>query len=218
MPNEPTSAGVLGAPEDDPPARSRHPEAACPRSDHGSPSPPAARGCPGHAHDARVAFVDETWRAVHAWLWWLTGSGDSAADLTQETFAEYWRSVERVDVREPRAWLFRIARNRYRLWRRAVRRTDRLRGRVGQDDVVDVRPGDAAMDAELAAMLGAAVADLPGPYREALMLRVWSDLPHRALARVLGIPVALARWRVHRAIVLLRERVGADPDSQGESR
>src|SRR5262245_49333604 len=64
------------------------------------------------------AFVDVHYERLFAWLCWLTGRRDWAADLTQESFAEFWESLARKPIREPVAWLFRIARNR---WRKACR-------------------------------------------------------------------------------------------------
>lgn len=152
-------------------------------------------------------FVDANYQRVYAWFCWLTGRREAAADLTQETFAAFWSSLSRVRVREPRVWLYRIARNQWRKWCRAA-------ARPAEGDLLAAAPaGDepdphaGLVEAELAASVRKLVLQLPPHYRETVVLRYWSDLSHKQIAGVLGIPGPLARWRIHQACKLLRERI-----------
>jgi RNA polymerase sigma-70 factor (ECF subfamily) len=156
---------------------------------------------------ADEAFVRAHYRGVFRLLMWLTRSPETAADLTQETFAAFWQSRSAhtfADDRAARAWLYGIARNR---WRKRCRDAgppvECLDEAVG---TLDAAPGpDACFLQKLEwERVSAAVADLPTDYREALVLRVWGELSYGQIAAALEIAEGLARWRVHRARALLR--------------
>jgi RNA polymerase sigma-70 factor (ECF subfamily) len=152
--------------------------------------------------EACETFVDSHYAGVFRFFVWLTGGTEAAADLTQETFACFWESLETLGgERAPdlKAWLYGIARNR---WRKRCR--DRHPGAADLQEaaaVPDAAPGPEALAVrgmEAAAVIRA-VADLPAEYREALALRVFEELSYGQIAAALGISEGLARWRVHRA-------------------
>lgn len=153
------------------------------------------------------AFVDANYQRLHAWFRWLTGRRETAADLTQESFAAFWSSLSRVRVREPRVWLYRIARNQWRKWCRTAARPSERELLASAAARHDQDPHAGLVEAELAATVSRFVLQLPPHYRETVVLRYWSDLSHKQIAGVLGIPGPLARWRIHHACKLLRERM-----------
>src|SRR5215213_2597676 len=60
--------------------------------------------------DAGRQFVHEYYPGVYRYLLYLTGRPETADDLTQETFVQAWRSLDRLDERAQfRPWLHRIA-------------------------------------------------------------------------------------------------------------
>ncbi len=178
-------------------------------------APQAALPCRDAARSSE-RFVGENYQRVYFWFWWLCGRRELAADLTQETFAAYWDSLRRKRVREPRAWLLRIARNR---WRKHCR-DQRSRGGSAPWTISDGNdppsaaadgPAESASAADARRRLRELVQALPAVYREALVLRFWADLPYRDIGVATGVPAALARWRVHRGKAMLRDRMN-EPD------
>jgi RNA polymerase sigma-70 factor, ECF subfamily len=159
----------------------------------------------GVLHCRDTAFVAQTYPRVFAWFFSQTRNRDWAADLTQETFAAYWLSLRRRSVEQPVVWLFRIARNQ---WRLALRRRIRLRREA---------PLETDLSGRLAAPAGESscgelrefVLNLPSALRDAIVLRYWCELSPAEVARVQGRPAALIRWRLHRARRLLHERLTA---------
>ena len=122
---------------------------------------------------------------------WLDAS--AADDVVQELFVKLL-SQPRLP-REPRAWLYRAARNAAvshgrSFWRRRRREAAVARQRV---ELFDARADDA-IDAATAS---AAVTALPAEQREAVVLRVWSGLTLAEIAQVTGTSVstAFARYR-----------------------
>jgi len=167
------------------------------------------------------AFVDTHYAGVYRFFTWLSNNADTAADLTQETFAHSWASAETLEaarVPDLKAWLYGIARNR---WRKRCR--DSQAGWAGNTDLEaaeelpDPTPGPEALALRAfeAAAVVRAVADLPLDYREALVLRVFEELTYGQIGEALGITEGLARWRVHRARHWLHRALGAQGAEEG---
>ena len=151
-------------------------------------------------------FVEAHYRGVYRMFLWLTNRPDAAADLTQEAFAAFWESLGSPAVEgapDPKAWLYGIARNR---WRKRCRDARDCGGLDDAAAVVDGTPGPEAsliraVDKE---RIATAVAALPPDYREALVLRVFEELEYPQIATALGVTEGLVRWRVHQARQRLR--------------
>lgn len=154
------------------------------------------------------AFVAAEYGRVYAWFVGQTGRAERAADLTQETFAAFWESARRRRLREPAAWLMRIARNRWRKFARGERQ-QAARSEDCADAALRIADGRAEQSLSSAghAAVRAAVAELPVRYREAVVLRFWCDYSFGEIGRILGVPAVLARWRVHRGRTMLREKL-----------
>lgn len=150
-------------------------------------------------------FVDAHYPAIYRFFVWLTNNPDTAADLTQETFAAFWETAGSLaEGPDWKLWLYGIARNRWRKRCRAgARRTDPLDAALELPDTAPA-PGDAVIASLEAEATARAVADLPADYREALVLRVFQELTYAQIAGLLGIGEGLARWRTHQARRLLR--------------
>jgi RNA polymerase sigma-70 factor (ECF subfamily) len=72
--------------------------------------------------DFRTFFEDEH-RALFKALYFVTGDRADAADLMQEAFLKLWERWDRIDtIDDPRAYLFRVALNGWRMRARAARR------------------------------------------------------------------------------------------------
>ena len=136
----------------------------------------------------------------------FVGDGATAEDLIQDTFLEAWRSLR--SLRDPaagRAWLHAILRHRFARWAR--RRRNRPQTGV-TDEVLDSGRGDPGPDVlERLADRDAverALAALPDPQREALVLMFVEGLSSHEAAARLAIPRGTILSRVHRARRTLR--------------
>lgn len=173
--------------------------------------------------EACEAFVAAHYRGVYRFFLWLTNDAESAADLTQETFAAFWASTDDLDagrVPDPRAWLYGIARNR---WRKRCRDAPPpCLALEAAAELMDDAAGPEALAIAVAEAdaVARAVASLPPDYREALVLRVFQELSYREIAAGLGVREELARWRVHQARIWLRAalRSEAAKEACGASR
>ena len=148
---------------------------------------------------------------------------EDAEDLTQETFLRAFRALGRYDPTRPfGAWLHTIVarlcidhhrRNRAKL----ISLTQPEEGTSGEERTIDLEdPGDlpdeVAARSELAERLEALVAELPPDSRAAILLRHQQDLPYEEIARVLGVPLGTIKARIHRARIMLKEKLLAQGD------
>jgi RNA polymerase sigma-70 factor (ECF subfamily) len=132
----------------------------------------------------------------------LTGDRAEAEDLAQEAMArvfERWGRVAAMD--SPVGYLYRTAfnLNRSRARRVATRARHLLPGPPPSD------PADRMVSR---VEVVEAVAALPAPQREAVVLVEWLDLDAEEAGRILGIEAVSVRGRLHRARATLRERLG----------
>ena len=143
------------------------------------------------------AFLDAHSEAVVVFLRGLVGWSE-VDDCAQETYLAALRAYPGFDGRNPRAWIFRIARNK------AI---DNTRARQRRPDPAnsDGAPAvDPGVPAELRGTIWSAVARLPEAQRSALVLRFAVDLPYRAIGETLDCSEAAARQRVASALSKLR--------------
>lgn len=151
---------------------------------------------------------------VHRFAWRMTGSRETAEDVTQETFLALLRGPTRYDAsRGPLgAYLYGIARNL--LARRLGR--DRPYVALPEGDAGALRATDLGADPERQRAVGTvreAVLGLPVHYREVVVLCELQGLPYDEAAAALGCPVGTVRSRLHRARALLSARLRTEPRS-----
>jgi len=138
----------------------------------------------------------------------IAGDDSTADDLVQET---YLRAIRRPCTAAPpgRAWFAKVMLNLLRQWRRQERsRTAREQRSARLDDeraAADVVSRSASLELVVRAVL-----DLPEPYRETVLLRFFEDLPPRAIALRMDVPVNTVKTRLGRAILRLRESLGPE--------
>ena len=143
-----------------------------------------------------------------------TGDAEVAADLTAETIAAALlaRDGYRPDMGTPTTWLYAIAANKLKDWRRRGYAEDRARRRLrierpplSVDDVAeftrlaDEVTADALLD------------ELPADQRTALSARVLDDRAYGEIAVAEGVSEAAIRQRVSRGLASLRQRIGGKP-------
>lgn len=151
--------------------------------------------------DAFRAFYDRTARPLWAYLSRMTGSGDVADDLLQESYYRFLRAnAEHQGEAHRRNSLFRIATNLARDGRRRGRQARLVALPDNDDGTTELRaPGDAAGDAQRRTDLGRAMARLKPREREMLWLAYAQGLTHVDIAGALGVKAASVRLLLFRA-------------------
>jgi RNA polymerase sigma factor (sigma-70 family) len=136
-----------------------------------------------------------------------TGDADEAYEAAHEAFIAAWAAIRRYDPQRPfLAWLRSIAINkaRDRGRRMAFRRllfgaeglaTDRALGARDPGALAD----EAVIDREDLAMLDHAIAALPPPLKEALLLTAFDGWSQQEAGDILGVSAKTIETRAYRA-------------------
>ncbi len=148
---------------------------------------------------------------------WITGNRTDADDVVQDACLRAFRAIWSTADANPRAWVLTIVRNTAYTWLRK----NRPAALVGVEDLEAVENAQAARgDAEAetpetaliaktdSAHLEAAIAALPAPFREALVLRDVQGLSYREIAEVTGVPIGTVMSRLARGRGQLIKTIG----------
>jgi RNA polymerase sigma factor (sigma-70 family) len=134
-----------------------------------------------------------------------------APDLLQEAWISASRSVRPADVPWP-AWfggMVRILGLRHRRGeaRRRAREREADREQAAAPPAAGLPPDALLERAQLQRLLSDLVLELSEPWRSTVLLRYEEGLSAAQIGRRLGIPAGTVRWRLKRALDLLRERL-----------
>jgi RNA polymerase sigma-70 factor (ECF subfamily) len=176
------------------------------------------RRCARGDEAAYRELVGKLEKPLVAFIRRYVGEESLAEDLFQETFVRVVRTLGGFRPEASLAtWIFTIARNLCLDHLKAKKRHREVSMDAGDRDL-DFRealrspgagPGAAAEGTEDGARLRAAMAELAAPKREALILRVYSNLSYAEIARITDAPVGTVKFRVHDAIQELTKKMGS---------
>ena len=138
-----------------------------------------------------------------------------ADDLTANVFVVAWRRIDDVpNGEEALMWLYGVAFNELRNFRRTIRRRTRLVARLSSIAVMPAPEDPTDVSAEL---IRAALDALSSGDREIMLLASGEGLSSSQLGTVLGCSELAARTRLHRARARLAELLGIDTTVQRPS-
>ena len=186
------------------------------------------------SEDAFAALYDLHAGAVYAAASRLTSDRQLAEDIVQETFLALWNRAEQFEptLGSLSAWLLTIARNRTVDRLRAAGRRPTIvpigatrigdetdvatlervarSGEVVGGSTLDRGPEAELAGAELRETLRGALAEMPAPEREVLVLAYRDELTQSEIAERLGWPLGTVKTRTRRALLKLRLVLGPD--------
>jgi RNA polymerase sigma-70 factor (ECF subfamily) len=135
------------------------------------------------------------------------GSQDDALDALQDTFVKCWRRRDRLhEVRNLRAWIFRVGLNTARDFQRNVwrRRSRPLEMPLFLADRPANSPSEQLLHREALERLRLALVDLRPEEREVFLLRQNSDLTYDEIALRRCTPVGTIKTQMRTALLKLR--------------
>lgn len=147
----------------------------------------------------------------------FTGRFDLAEELTQEILLKLWENLGRY---RPQAgsfptWMTRVARNHLidhqRKHGRETTRTDSVEEhheRGIEFASGGENPGETFEREEQADRIHRLLLELPGPYREAVILRDLEEMTYEEMVEVLGVPIGTVKSRINRGRIELARRLG----------
>ena len=156
-----------------------------------------------------LPHLDDCYRLAR----WLTGERADAEDVVQEACVDAFRGIAGFAGGNARAWVLTIVRHAAYRWLRK-NRPAALVSVADLDALADVQPGQTPETALIAkadaARLERAIAALPVPFRETLVLRDVNGLDYRDIAGVTGVPIGTVMSRLARARSRVIAALGVD--------
>ena len=151
---------------------------------------------------------------------WLSHSPTDAEDIVQDAALRALQALSTVSVDRPKPWFLAIVRNAAMTFTaRNRRKTMAYAGDLADLEALDLRQGDDATpdpEQELIAMqdgerLRQAIASLPPPFLETLVMRDINGLSYREIAEATETPVGTVMSRLARARSLLAKTLRSEP-------
>ncbi len=161
-------------------------------------------------------LVERYERRVIGLAWGLLGNRSDAEDVAQEAFLRAFRSIGSFRGQSSfRTWLFQIALNAARTFRR-TREGRREDTRGGAMDF-DTTPGPESLERAVITRdrVRHALAALPPDLREAVVLRDVNGLDYREIAEALEIPMGTVESRIFRGRARLKRALDANASPEG---
>ena len=164
----------------------------------------------GQDDGALTAFLESSYDRAYRTAWLIVRDRADAEEAVQEAFLRVWRFRDALPPGEAmKPWLYRVLVNT------SLSLLRRERPRAAAADVVahqrpvafERAPDVAAVDAEAAAAVLAAIGDLPEHLRVPVVLRYWSGLSEREIADAVRRRPGTVKSRLHEA----KRRLAADP-------
>jgi RNA polymerase sigma factor (sigma-70 family) len=147
----------------------------------------------------------------------VTASDTLAEDAVQEAFLGLWRSPEAYAPGRGslRSWLLGLTHHKavdsVRRETAQQRRQAAWASQRALDPPPEEDPAAASIDGMRAQQVRAALAELPGPQREALALAYFGGYTQREIAQLTGVPLGTVKTRTFTAMRRLQSRLTA-PD------
>jgi RNA polymerase sigma factor (sigma-70 family) len=154
---------------------------------------------------------------------WLTGDRADAEDVVQEACLRAFRAIGTFAGVNSRAWVLTIVRHAAYTWlgknrSAALVMVDDLEAVEQREAGRGAAPAEAAPQTPEAALIAkadaarleSAIAELPVPFRETLVLRDIQGLDYREIADVTKVPIGTVMSRLARARRRLIARVGTN--------
>jgi RNA polymerase sigma-70 factor (ECF subfamily) len=151
---------------------------------------------------------------------WLAGSAADAEDIVQDAAVRALGALERATVDNPRAWFLKITRNAALTWMARNRpKTLCFVGDLGDLELLE-DPGrldppanaeETLIAAERGEIVRRAIAALPSPLRETLVMRDVNGLNYREIAEATEAPIGTVMSRLSRARAAVAKSAGVVP-------
>ncbi|WP_196895440.1 RNA polymerase sigma factor [Aureivirga marina] len=146
---------------------------------------------------------------VYHFMYYKTGSKDNAEDLLQEAFVRLWKNCEKVSYEKAKSFLFTVASNLFLNEKKHEKVVLKYRESQNVSESRDNdTPENLLRQKEFQQKLNDAIASLSEKQREVFLLSRIDKKTYAEIAEMLGISVKAVEKRMHKALSVLREKIG----------
>jgi len=165
-------------------------------------------GCKNGDPKCFEKLVDMYGSRCYGYFYRLTGRNDLSEDLLSELFVKLVQRISSYKGGAFESWLFKIASNIF---------NDHLRGKQRRKRLLDVRRRDLQAattepkksETDWSDKLQVQLAKLDPGTRELIMLRFYSQMSLKEIARLRSEPIGTTLSKLHRGLKRLREMMGS---------
>ncbi|MBN2271635.1 MAG: RNA polymerase sigma factor [Sedimentisphaerales bacterium] len=154
--------------------------------------------------EAYEQIICQHYESIYRLMAYLTGDTTLAEDLTQETFASAWATIDRFNEKASiKTWLHRIAYNKFIDSKRmSTRRTALLAACISADPDSDqaANPAEQSINDEHIAILYHALDELQLQDYAVIVLHYIGGFSFHETAAVLDKPVGTIKWQTSKAL------------------
>jgi RNA polymerase sigma-70 factor (ECF subfamily) len=164
-------------------------------------APPAPASVPDPRRFGRqlLPYLDDAYRYAR----YLSRDQSAAEDIVQEAFLRALKGYASCHSNE-KAWLFAIVRNCFIDWSKSNRFGNAGDAADITEILTDADTPETALQRQFDALsVRDAIAGLPEPFREAIILRELDALSYREIASITDVPIGTVMSRLARARILL---------------
>lgn len=174
----------------------------------GHPERPTSE--PARLDADQVLAIYERWHVdVRRFLVATTGNPELAEELLQATFSRLVEAGQAARPESVRGWLFKVAHNELRLWRRKAATHARWLGGAAARAAAPV-PWEEVIRGEERAVVRRALAELPPEQRQVVESRIDHGKSFVTIAAEQGMPLGTVLTRMRLALDKLRRALGEE--------
>lgn len=159
-------------------------------------------------------FYDMTHSKVYGLALKISRQPEAAEEIVSDTYFYVWKNASAYDITRGSAigWLMMICRSR------ALDALRRIKGgneiaidNISESDMTDKQAGplDLLLSTERQSAVHTALASLNEQQRQMLALAYYRGYTHQQLVNFTGMPLGTVKTQIRRAVLILKESVGA---------
>jgi RNA polymerase sigma-70 factor, ECF subfamily len=166
------------------------------------------RSLSGSFEELAMPLFERLYNFAH----WLTQDREEAEDLVQETYAKALKGFRSFQPGTNfRAWIYQILRNTFLTSRTGLKASATVPLELESDQqnlpAINDTPESILLQRSDRQLVQEALAQLPVPYREVLLLCEFEEMSYQEISATLAVPMGTVMSRLSRARRALREAV-----------
>lgn len=158
-----------------------------------------------------ASYIEQYHQDVYRVALYFTKNQDDAYDVAQEAFLRAWKYFHTFN-RETnfKNWILQILRNTFLS---SIQKKNKIvHPEQGLDHLPDTKESHdhEILNQHRIQNLRNAIQNLPNDFREVIVLSDLEGMSYESIAQILAIPIGTVRSRLHRARLLLKERINPE--------
>ena len=161
-------------------------------------------GCKDGSQESFSRLVDIYAGRIYSYFYRLTGDKDVSDELLSELFVKLVEKINHYKIGHFEGWLFKIASNVFHDYLRAKQREKKLIN-AHKERLESKMHDEKESDVDAFDRLQKQLARLDDEIRELIILRFYSQMSFKEIARMRAEPIGTTLSKLHRGLKKLRE-------------